>query len=507
MGTVNERSEDFPSFSMDRYRILVEQAQDIIFEADLFGFFTFVNSRTTEILGYSRNSLLQKKYTELIREDFLEKIVAFYRHQLATETKTTYFEFPVIAESGATIWLGQHVQLVYRGSELKGIMAVARVITDKIRAINSLKQSEEKYRGIIQNLQFGLIEVDLEERIIYINDAMCQITGYTREEMMGKVASQVLTNDAMREEINKQHELRKNNQSSVYEAKILTKSGEPLYAMISGAPTYDSLGQQIGSIGIHVDISVRKSKEIQLFESQQFLSAINKFVTRLLEVDTVEDISQEIVSHIVTSFGFDNAEIYILNEFRNIFELKASHYTTEDPGELPLEINFDQGIIGAVASTGKAELVTDTFLDHRYLPQQNQYRSEIAVPIKVENKVIGVINSEHPEVDFFTAKDLESLQTIANLSASRIKNAKAKRRQEAAERELRESEQKLLTITKSALDAIITINEQGLIQEWNPRAEEIFGWKAAEAIGTDLTTNIIPTQHHRAHHDGMVKYL
>jgi PAS domain S-box-containing protein len=502
----DESFEEFPSFSIDRYRILVEQADDIIYEADPLGFFTFVNSRAAEILGYSRSDFLTKKYTDLIRADFVVQATDFYKTQLASNTKTTYFEFPAVSANGSIIWLGQQLQLLYRGSELKGVMAVARVITEKYLANDALRQSEEKYRNIIQNLQFGLIEVDKDERITYINDAMCEISGYAREELMGIIASEVLTNEEMRVEIKKQNKLREKNQSSVYEAQILTKSGKAIYALISGAPTFDSKGTQIGSIGIHLDISDRKAKEIELFEGQQFLYLINQFVIKLLEEDTVNGITSEVASHIVTAFGFDNAKIYILNLDKNIFELKASLNTQHEVSEGGESWKFGEGIIGSVAKSGSVEIISNTALDPRYIVPKMPSGSELAVPIKAENQVIGIINCENKEIDFFNSKHVETLQIIANLSASRIKNAKTKRRQEIAENELRESEKKLRTVIKSALDAIITIDEWGKIQEWNPRAEEIFGWRSDEVIGKSLTENIIPTHHHQSHENGMKKF-
>jgi PAS domain S-box-containing protein len=501
-----ENLVDFPSFSIDRYRLLVERAHDIIYEADLTGHFTFGNIRAQEILGYSRSKLLEMKYTELVHPDHLDRVRGFYRDQFEKKTKITYLEFPVASADGKTIWLGQNVQLLFVGKEVKGAMAVARVITEKYLATDMLIQSEEKYRGIIQNLQFGLIEVDKDERITYINDAMCEISGYAREELMGKIASEVLTNEEMRAEIKKQNKLREKNQSSVYEAQILTKSGKAIYALISGAPTFDSKGTQIGSIGIHLDISDRKAKEIELFESQQFLYLINQFVIKLLEEDTVNGIASEVVSHVVNTFGFDNAEIYILNLDKNILELKASLNTQHEVSEGGESWKFGEGIIGSVAKSGSVEIISNTALDPRYIVQKMPYGSELAVPIKAENQVIGIINCEHKEIDFFNSRHVETLQIIANLSASRIKNAKTKRRQEIAENELRESEKKLRTVIESALDAIITIDEGGKIQEWNPRAEEIFGWKSDEVIGKYLTENIIPSHHHQSHENGMKKF-
>lgn len=491
---------------MAKYQMLVEHAHDIIHEINLEGNFTFANTRSEVILEYSREQILQMKYTALIHPDYLAIVRSFYIKQLEDKTNSTYLEFPIITKSGKTIWLGQNVQLLYDKTTIKGAVSVARISTEAHVTTDMMIQSESKYRGIIQNLQFGLIEVDMNECITYINDAMCLIAGYAREELMGKVASEVLTSGEMRAKVKAQNELRKQNISSTYEAQIIHKSGSIHYILISGAPTFDSDGKRNGSIGIQVDISDRKEKEIALFESQQFLFSINQFVTRLLEVDTVDEIANEVVTHVVNSFGFDNSEIYILNEENSKLELKAGVNSSQDSEKSFRDLTIGEGIIGSVAQSGMAEIIPNTALDPRYIAQRTPYSSKLVVPIKADNKVI-CINCLHEDIGFFNSKHLKTLQTIANLSASRIRNAKVKRQQEIAEIELRESENKLRTVIESALDAIITIDELGIIKDWNPRAEEIFGWKETEVTGKNITSNIIPTQNHLSHTNGMQRYL
>ncbi|MFC3880001.1 PAS domain S-box protein [Algoriphagus namhaensis] len=507
---MKDHSTEFPSFSLDRYRILVEEALDVIYEADDEGYFTFVNARAEEVLGYQRSELLSKKYTQFIHPDYVERTQNFYKDQFKEKKQSTYLEFPALTKSGQTIWLGQHVQLLYSGEKIRGTMAVARIITDKYLANDILKQSEEKYRSIIQNLQFGLIEVDLDERITFINDAMCEITGYSREELIGQVASKVLTDEEMRRKIAVQHSLRDQNQSSVYEAEILKKDGKKLYALISGAPSYDSLQRRIGSIGIHVDISERKEKELELQENQRFLSAINSFVTHLLDIDDIQGIAWEIAENVIEKFGFEDCVIYVWNEEKHCLEQMAAYGPKMQKGRKikePIQIKLGEGVVGSVAQSGQAQIIPNTSKDPRYIVDDQRRLSELSVPIKADNKVIGVIDSEHPDPNFFTQKHLDTLTTIANLAASRLKNAKAKRKQEKVEMELRDSETKLRQVIESALDAIITINEQGNILEWNPRAGEIFGWTPEEVISTSLTSNIIPSQHHKAHDAGMKRYL
>ena len=76
-----------------------------------------------------------------------------------------------------------------------------------------------------------------------------------------------------------------------------------------------------------------------------------------------------------------------------------------------------------------------------------------------------------------------------------------------AETELRESEERSRVIVESALDAVITMNAEGLITGWNTHAEAIFGWPSQEVIGQLLSTTIIPPQHRKAHRRGLERYL
>jgi len=72
---------------------------------------------------------------------------------------------------------------------------------------------------------------------------------------------------------------------------------------------------------------------------------------------------------------------------------------------------------------------------------------------------------------------------------------------------LRNSEERLRLIVDRALDAVVTINERGLVTRWNPQAETVFGWRAEEAINAVLADLIIPPQYRQAHHAGLARFL
>src|SRR2546426_4302296 len=68
------------------------------------------------------------------------------------------------------------------------------------------------------------------------------------------------------------------------------------------------------------------------------------------------------------------------------------------------------------------------------------------------------------------------------------------------------SEERLQVIVESALDAVITMDDTGSVTGWNPSAERIFGWTAAEIIGHQLSLTIVPPRHRAAHEAGLRRY-
>ncbi len=121
-----------------------------------------------------------------------------------------------------------------------------------------LRESEEKYRGIIENMELGLMEVDNNDVIIRPYERFCQMVGYTAEELIGKIAAEVFVDEELRAIIDDQNKERKHGRSSVYEVPIRCKDGSVIWVLISGAPIHNLKGEIIGSIGIHYDISEKK---------------------------------------------------------------------------------------------------------------------------------------------------------------------------------------------------------------------------------------------------------
>ena len=139
-----------------QYETLIQTAVDIIFEANAKGRFTFVNDYGIKALGYSKEELLSKDFSSLIRHDYITNTMSFYQNILDIEENYTTLEFPIIKKDGGEIWVSQNV-FVRRNSfgEIDGYSGIARDIT-LLRNIEEEKSKRqykiEKYSKILKDL-------------------------------------------------------------------------------------------------------------------------------------------------------------------------------------------------------------------------------------------------------------------------------------------------------------------------------------------------------------------
>lgn len=147
----------------------------------------------------------------------------------------------------------------------------------------ALQYSEEKYRGIIENMDLGLIEVDNDDIIRKAYKRFCELTGYEENELIGQKAAEILLPDEdFRRVIAEQNTNRLDGETGVYEVPLKKKNGEVIWVIISGAPIIESNGKVTGSVGIHLDITDRKRTQEALEEARQVAEDARRAEKRFL---------------------------------------------------------------------------------------------------------------------------------------------------------------------------------------------------------------------------------
>lgn len=141
-------------------------------------------------------------------------------------------------------------------------------ITEQYNARELIRKSEEKYRGIMNNMELGLLEVDNDQIIIRAYDSFCQMVGYTQDELVGKSAPELFLPEEFEQVLSQNQNERKKGGASSYELQLKKKDGSRLWVIISGAPIFGDYGEVVGSMGIHYDITERKILEQELEQAK-----------------------------------------------------------------------------------------------------------------------------------------------------------------------------------------------------------------------------------------------
>ncbi|ADB39153.1 PAS domain S-box protein [Spirosoma linguale] len=225
-------------------------------------------------------------------------------------------------------------------------------ITKRKHAEDAAFYLNEKYQRIIENMNLGLIEVDLEERIVYTNQSFCAMSGYEPDELIGQVATDILLKGQNIQFMKEKNESRLRGNVDAYEVSIKNKRGDAMWWLVSGAPLYSQSGQVIGSTGIHLDITKQKQLESELRVAKQeaehsarvkelFLANMSHEIRT--PMNAILNLGQQITKTSLTEhqqffIGMINTAasnlLVIINDILDFSKIEA--------GELSLEhINFD----------------------------------------------------------------------------------------------------------------------------------------------------------------------
>ena len=210
-------------------------------------------------------------------------------------------------------------------------------------------------------------------------------------------------------------------------------------------------------------MSMKKNNERDLVA----LDIISYFSKSLFRENSSEDIVWDIAEKCIESLGFNDCVIYLKDTPNKTWSQIAAYGAKKlNYREIhnPINIPFGKGIVGSVGDTGVAEVVKDTVVDERYIADDYVRCSEITVPIWCDNEIIGIIDSEHEEKDFFTSEHLRILQSVANICGQKIGRALSEKRTASYAR-----------FYEINPNAVFRINDEAVVIMANDSTYDVFG--------------------------------
>jgi PAS domain S-box-containing protein len=166
---------------MERHRTLVENASDGIFVSDVYGRFEYVNPAGCDMLGYSRDEILSLTIADIIAPEEAARLQHEIARLSATPVKS---EWRFRREDGSTFEGEVNVRQL---PDLR-LLAILRDISPLQNALGALRESESRFRALIEDLEIGVVLQDAEDRILIANTAARSMLGITVDELSGVTA-------------------------------------------------------------------------------------------------------------------------------------------------------------------------------------------------------------------------------------------------------------------------------------------------------------------------------
>ncbi|WP_271784829.1 helix-turn-helix domain-containing protein [Aquimarina algiphila] len=180
--------------------------------------------------------------------------------------------------------------------------------------------------------------------------------------------------------------------------------------------------------GLSQSFSDKEEHRIQN-TTPETIAVLSYFATSLFEKNKLEEVLWDIVENCISQLQLEDCVIYMLDTEKKMLIQKAA-FGHKNNGERkvisPIQIPLGKGIVGRVAQTGRFEYISDVTNDAEYIIDDANRMSELSIPIFVDDEVVGVLDSEHSQKDFFTENHIFLFQLIARLTENKLKQLQTK---------------------------------------------------------------------------------
>ena len=239
-----------------------ENIADAYVIADVNGDIIKMNEATLSLLGI-QNINDSCNLMELVKPSEYDRVYKAFNMLYKEGGNISDLRVNITTVDKRDILVQINASVIYDKEQPIATQGIVRDITLDNKYKLAIEAEKQKYSSIIANMHLGLVELDIEERIVMVNQSYINMSGYSEEELLGKVGKDVLLAKADRDMVEERMHDRKKGLTNAYEIRVKNKQGELRHWLVSGAPNYNFNGEIIGSIGIVYDITEIKQLHLQ----------------------------------------------------------------------------------------------------------------------------------------------------------------------------------------------------------------------------------------------------
>jgi diguanylate cyclase (GGDEF)-like protein/PAS domain S-box-containing protein len=484
-----KKAEEDLKKSQQEFASLFKNSPEALVHTDEKGNILDANPNFTALFGFNLKKIKGRNIDDgmITPPDKMEEAKTFTSEALKEDF---YFETVRKKKNGTRFPVAISGSRVTFGGRFKGFIVSYRDITELQKMIEDLKNSEEKYRNLYENMPGGHYQADTEGNIIIVNPPAAKLLGYdSPKEIIGKNLVKNLyytPEDRKRflEELKKRKGIVKN-----YEVILKRRNNSPVTVSTSSHYHYDKEGNIAGIEGIFVDITERKKNE----KLQQVLYNISNAANSPISLDQLyKTIHQELGNIIDTK----NFHIALFNKEEN--EIHFDYFFDEkDDISITLEYNNTGSLSAYVIKTGQPLLANrqqinkmiergELILSH--LGTLTEDTLWLGVPLKIEGEIIGtmgVLSYINPHL--YSEKDIKIMEFVSSQIATTIK-----RKQD--EEALYKSQHEFASLFRNSPEALIYVDEKSNILDINSQFTKLFGYTLEEIKGKNINDGMMHPQ-------------
>jgi len=265
-----KRSEEELRESERRYRLLADNATDIIWTSSIDLTLTYVSPSITRTLGYSTEEVIGKTFEGLLTPASFEVATKVLAEELAIESmvqkdllRSRILELELNCKDGSTIWAEVIITFLRDPDDRAvGILGTARDITERKRAEEALRKSEEKLQQLFKSATDGIFALDLNGAYTELNERMLEMLGFSsKDEILGKNAFEFVAPRDINMAMVEMHRTLEQGTVTRLEYTSLRADFSEFPVELTGAALRDASGNPIGFVGILRDITERRKIE------------------------------------------------------------------------------------------------------------------------------------------------------------------------------------------------------------------------------------------------------
>lgn len=428
--------------SEERYRDLFQYANDIIYTIDLAGNFTSLNQTGERLTGYTQAEALKLNLTQVVAPDQLAIVRENLTRKIESNDNSSVYETEIITKAGLHLPLELSSRLIYQAGQPVGVQGIARDISARKGAEEALKDSEEKFRSIVETTNEWIWAIDLDGNHTYTNPAIEHILGYRTEEILGANVLEFVHSDDRDEleQLLKQRIMEERGWTGLA-LRWKHKVEGFRYLESNGLPVFDPQGKLVGYRGADRDITERKLAEDALSQQAERAALTNRISQAVRRTLEVSEVFETAVRELGVHLEVDRCSLFMKDEQAGKITNAAEYHVSD---VVPAGSDFDlpqvQGLNAAMEKHGVLAF-DDVTKDERIREASflsSDVKSIMYVGVTVGSELLGAFALSNTRgVRHWSDADIEVAKAAADQTGIAIRQARLY--QKAAATSMREA--------------------------------------------------------------------